>query len=66
MPFIQIEAGTVTEEQKGKLINGFTQVASEILGYPKENFLVLIKENDLDNWGVGGKMLSKILKENAK
>ena len=29
----------------------------------KEAFYVLIKENDSDNWGIGGKTLTQILNE---
>ena len=61
MPFIKIEAGKMNKDQKTKLITGFTKVASETLGIGEEHFLVLIKENDRDNWGVGGKMLSDVL-----
>ena len=61
MPFIQMDAGKLTKEQKEQLISGFTKVASETLGIPEEKFIVLLKENELDNWGTGGKMLSKVL-----
>jgi 4-oxalocrotonate tautomerase len=61
MPFIKIEAGKMSKEQKAKLQAGFTKVASETLGIEEEHFTVLIKENDLDNWGVGGKCLSDML-----
>ena len=63
MPFIKIEAGKMDKEQKEKLIQGFTKVASETLGIAEEAFIILIKENDLDNWGTGGRMLSKVLAE---
>jgi 4-oxalocrotonate tautomerase len=61
MPFIKIEAGKVNKDQKEKLISGFTKLASETLGIAESAFTVLIKENEVDNWGVGGKMLSDIL-----
>jgi 4-oxalocrotonate tautomerase len=61
MPFIKIEAGKMDNDKKEKLMSGFTKLASETLGIPEEAFVVLIKENELDNWGVGGKMLSKKL-----
>ena len=65
MPFITLEAGRMDKETKEKLISGFTKVASETLGIAEEAFLVLIKENDMDNWGVGGKVLTKVLEERA-
>jgi len=61
VPYIQMEAGKLTKEQKEQLISGLTKVASETLGIPEEKFIVLLKENELDNWGTGGKMLSKVL-----
>lgn len=63
MPQIQVEIGTATREQKERLIKELTKSASEILGVNESSFYVLIKENSLDNWGVGGKMLSEALKE---
>jgi 4-oxalocrotonate tautomerase len=66
MPFIKIEAGKMNRETKEKLISGLTKTASEILGVPEEAFTVLIKENETDNWGLGGKMLTKIFEERAK
>ncbi len=63
MPFIQMEAGKLSKEQKEQLISGFTKVASKTLGIPEEKFIVLLKENDRDNWGTGGKMLSKVLSD---
>lgn len=65
MPFIQMEAGKFTKEQKEQLISGLTKVASDTLGIPQEKFIVLLKENELDNWGTGGKMLSKVLSEQS-
>lgn len=65
MPFITLEAGRMDKETKEKLISGFTKVASETLGISEEAFIVLIKENDMDNWGVGGKVLTKVLEERA-
>lgn len=66
MPFIKFEAGKIDKEKKEKLISEFTRVASETLGIPEESFIVLIKENEMDNWGIGGKVLSKVLAERAK
>ena len=66
MPFIKIEAGQMSKEVKEKLIVELTKAASETLGIHKEAFTVLIKENTMDNWGVGGEMLSKVLAERTK
>ena len=66
MPMISIEAVHPTKEQKEKLIAELTRVASEILQVDQKFFYVLVKENDLDNWGVGGKTLEKFMVENKK
>ena len=66
MPIISIDAVHPTKEQKEQLIAGLTKTASEILGVDEKFFYVLVKENDLDNWGVGGKTLTKFLEENKK
>ena len=66
MPFIKIEAGKMNQETKEKLISGLTKAASETLGISEEAFTVLIKENETDNWGLGGKVLTKVLEERAK
>lgn len=66
MPIISIEAVHPSKEQKEKLIAGLTKTASEILGVDEKTFYVLIKENDIDNWGIGGKSLEKFLAEKKK
>ena len=66
MPFISIEAAHPTKEQKEKLIAELTRVASDILGVDQKFFYVLVKENDLDNWGTGGKPLAQVLAANKK
>ena len=63
MPFIKFEGGKIDKEKKEKLISGLTKVASETLGIAEDAFIVLIKENEMDNWGLGGKVLSKVLAE---
>ncbi len=66
MPFIKLEAGMMDKETKEKLICELTKVASEALGISEDAFTVLLKENETDNWGVGGKVLAKVLEERAK
>ncbi len=63
MPVITLEAGKMNKEQKEALIAGFTNVASEILKVDCRAFIVLLKENEHDNIGTGGKCLSKVLAE---
>jgi 4-oxalocrotonate tautomerase len=59
MPEIVFDGPKLTKEQKRALVERFTQIASEVTSIPKEAFVVMIKENDLDNIGVGGKLLSE-------
>ena len=66
MPLISIDAVHPTKEQKEKLITELTKTASGILGVDEKFFYVLVKENDLDNWGVGGKTLTQFMAENKK
>ena len=66
MPFIKVEAGKMNRETKEKLIKDLTKTASESLGIREEAFTILIKENETDNWGIGGKVLTKVLEERAK
>ncbi|HZV81514.1 MAG TPA: 4-oxalocrotonate tautomerase DmpI [Geobacteraceae bacterium] len=62
MPVITIDISSVSREKKEQLVNGLTRSASEITGIAPEKFIVLINEMERDNIGVGGKLLSDILK----
>lgn len=63
MPVISIEGSHLTKEQKQELIVALTEVASNIMKVNKDAYVVVIKENDMDNIGVGGIMLSEKLKK---
>ncbi|GKU24260.1 4-oxalocrotonate tautomerase DmpI [Clostridium folliculivorans] len=58
MPVITLEAAKLTKEQKSQVVKEFTATASKIMNVPEQAFIVLIKESELDNIGVGGKLLS--------
>ena len=62
MPFIQVETASATKEQKQALIAELTDAASRIMRIDAEAFYVLIKENSTDNWGLGGRVLTDVLK----
>ena len=47
MPFIEMKPAKATTEQKEKLVEGFTSVASEALGMPASAFYVLIQEMEI-------------------
>lgn len=61
VPVITIEAGKMQKDQKEALIQRFTKIGSEVLSIPEQAFVVLLKENDTDNIGTGGEMLSKVI-----
>ncbi len=66
MPVITLEAGKMTTDQKEALIAGFTKTASAVLKIHEQAFVVVLKENDADNIGAGGQMLSKVIAARAR
>jgi 4-oxalocrotonate tautomerase len=58
MPVITLEAVKMNKEQKNQLVKEFTATASKVMNVPEQAFIVLIKENELDNVGFGGELLS--------
>lgn len=65
MPYISIESGALTAEQKKRLIERLTATASEITNIPKQFFTITIKELPDENFGIGGKSIDE-LKRNYK
>ena len=59
MPVITLEAGKLNKEQKSQLVKEFTETASKVMNVPEQAFIVLLKENDQDNIGFGGQLLSE-------
>lgn len=70
MPFVNIritkEKGEPTKEQKAKLIEGVTNLLSEVLGKNKSSTVVIIDEISTENYGLGGKTITQVRKEQAK
>ena len=62
MPYITVEGGKLTNEQKKQLIEGLTIKASEIMHIPPEFFMITIKEFTDSSIGIGGKTI-EIVKE---
>ncbi|MBC3796056.1 4-oxalocrotonate tautomerase DmpI [Acetobacterium tundrae] len=58
MPVITLEAGILNADQKRQLVKEFTNTASKVMNVPEQAFIVLLKENELDNIGFGGALLS--------
>ena len=44
MPYITIESGALSDDQKEELIRRLTEVSSEIMKVPREFFVTTIKE----------------------
>ena len=65
MPYISIESGILTAEQKKQLIERITTTASEITNFPPQFFTITIKELPDENFGIGGKSIDEI-KRNYK
>ena len=62
MPYINIkvtkENGEPTTEQKAKLIEGVTELVSQILGRNRSSTIVVIDEIDMENYGLGANAVS--------
>ncbi|MRN53784.1 4-oxalocrotonate tautomerase DmpI [Paenibacillus monticola] len=58
MPVITIEAAKLSKEQKEMLVTEVTSSASSIMNVPASAFIVLVKENELENIGVAGQLLA--------
>ena len=63
MPYITVESGALSDQQKELLIERLTEESSEIMNVPREFFLVTIKELPDKNFGVGGKTIDKVKAE---
>ncbi len=66
MPYISVESGTLTEQQKELLIQKLTEVSSEIMNIPQKFFSVTIKELPDKCFGIGGKTIDKVKEEYMK
>lgn len=64
MPLIVYETGEgLTPEKKKELVQKLTRASAEVTGIREDAFVIYIHENDNDNIGVGGKLLTEILAE---
>ncbi len=63
MPYITVESGVLSDEQKELLIKRLTEVSSEIMRVPQEFFVTTIKELPDKNFGIGGKTIDKVKEE---
>lgn len=63
MPYITVESGVLSDEQKELLIKRLTEVSSEIMKVPQEFFVTTIKELPDKYFGIGGKTIDKVKEE---
>lgn len=66
MPYISVEGGLLSDEQKERLIKCLTEVSSEIMNVPKKFFTVTLKELPDKNIGIGGRSIDRIKDEYAR
>jgi 4-oxalocrotonate tautomerase len=60
MPYVSIRvAGTLTRDQKKKIVRGVTDVIAEAAGKPKESILIFIDEESRENIAKGGLLLDE-------
>lgn len=63
MPYIKIESGKLSDEQKTMLIKRLTEVSAEIMNIPQEFFVTTITELPDKNFVIGGKTIDIIKNE---
>ena len=66
MPYITVESGALSDEQKELLINQLTKTAAEIMNIPAEFFSITITDLPDKNFGIGGKTIDKVKDEYIK
>lgn len=66
MPYISIESGKLTAEQKEQLITKITEISAEIMNIPTDFFSITIKELEDTNFGIGGRSIDQIKAEYKK
>ena len=57
MPVITVDGPKLTKKQKAELVKSFSQAASKVMGLPVDAMVVIIKETDPENVGVGDCLL---------
>lgn len=59
MPVITVEAGKLNTDQKRQLVKELTDTAAKVMQIPEQAFIVFLKENEMENIGAGGVLLSE-------
>lgn len=63
MPAIIMELATLEKDRKIQLVKEVTESVARATGLPPQTIFVFIKENSLENIGVGGRLLADKEKE---
>jgi len=58
MPVITVELGKISNEQKSQLVKEFTETTVKVTKAAQQGVYVFIKENEIENIGIGGQLLS--------
>ena len=61
MPYVNIKITNedVTTKHKHALIAGVTKLLSDVLGKTPATTVVVIDEVEMDNWGIGGELVTE-------
>ena len=67
MPYVNIKITDeqVTPQQKAALIAGVTQLLVDVLNKNPATTVVVIDEINTDNWGIAGKVVTEIRREQS-
>lgn len=57
MPVITIDAPPMNREQKRELVSSFAKTASKVIGLPVSAMVIIIREVESENVGVGDILL---------
>ena len=57
MPVITVDGPKMTKGQKSKLVKVFAETASEVMGIPVSAMVIIIREVERENVGVGNLLL---------
>jgi len=57
MPVITIDGPKMSKEQKRALVKSFAESASQIMGLPVEAMIIIMREAEGENVGVGKTLL---------
>lgn len=62
MPVIMFEGPRMPADKKRQLVHMLTEASRTVTGIPQQAFIVLIHENEHDNVGVAGELLTDRIK----